>query len=77
MTTVNDISSWDMFAAAALAGVSASETSGCNSPYDIAHWAASVADSMLKQRSRRLAGYLAQEVNSTPIDTLDTVSDLV
>lgn len=44
---------WDYFAANALAGVTGNEASGCNSPRDLAHWAASVADSMMLERDRR------------------------
>lgn len=44
---------WDYFAANALAGVTSNEASGCNSPRDLAHWAASVADSMILERDRR------------------------
>lgn len=44
---------WDYFAANALAGVTGNEASGCNSPRDLAHWAASVADSMMLERERR------------------------
>ena len=44
---------WDYFAANALAGVTGNQASGCNSPRDLAHWAASVADSMMLDRERR------------------------
>ena len=46
---------WDYYAANALAGVTGNEASGCNSPRDLAHWAASVADSMMMERERRAA----------------------
>lgn len=50
---MNDLAIWDKFAAAALAGAAANENSGCNSPRDMAHWAASLADSMMLQRAKR------------------------
>jgi hypothetical protein len=51
---------WDYFAANALAGVTGNEASGCNSPRDLAHWAASVADSMILERDRRASNRLTE-----------------
>lgn len=51
MTT--EITRWDTFAAAVLAGVAANPNSGCNSPKDFAHWAAQVADAMMRERAAR------------------------
>jgi hypothetical protein len=44
---------WDRFASAALAGICANEQACVSSPYDTAQFAASIADSMLKQRDSR------------------------
>lgn len=44
---------WCDFAASVLAGVAANPNSGCNSPKDFAHWAAAVADAMLKEAASR------------------------
>lgn len=44
---------WDYYAANALAGITGLSESGCNSPRDLAHYAASVADSMMIERVRR------------------------
>jgi hypothetical protein len=52
---------WDYFAANALAGITGNEASGCNSPRDLAHWAASVADSMILERERRAKATPAAE----------------
>lgn len=48
-----DQQAWDMFAASALGGAAANPSSGANSPRDLAHWAASLADSMMIQRRQR------------------------
>lgn len=50
---MQDVTLWDFYAANALAGAAGNENSGCNSPRDLAHWAASLADSMLIERARR------------------------
>ena len=47
------ITPWDAFAAAALMGLHANPEAGCQSPRDYAHWAAQVADSMMKERALR------------------------
>lgn len=47
---------WDVFAAAALSGVASLPESGCNSPSDLAHYAASVADAMMTERAKRFPG---------------------
>lgn len=63
MTPDNTMTRWDHFAAAALAGVAGNPSSGCNSPRDLAHWAASVADSLVLERVARSGNY---PQNSSP-----------
>lgn len=53
--TMQDATLWDYFAANALAGSAGHPESGCNSPRDLAHYAASLADSMLLERQQRTA----------------------
>lgn len=46
---------WDKFAAAALAGVTSNPESGCNSPADLAHWAARCATALLIERDKQFS----------------------
>lgn len=54
VSPVEPMTRWDHYAAAALTGAAANPAGGANSPRDLAHWAASIADSMLKERARRM-----------------------
>ena len=44
---------WDMYATAALSGISANPEACTNGPKALAHWAATLADCMLTQRCKR------------------------
>ena len=57
---MKEASLWDYFAANALAGAAGTEASGCNTPRDLAHWAATLADSMLIERQRRADAQAAE-----------------
>lgn len=58
--SVEPMTRWDHYAAAALAGAAANPNGGGNSPRDFAHWAASLADSMMLERARRIAAQRAE-----------------
>ncbi len=60
-TVVEPMTRWDHFAAAALAGAVGNPNGGGASPRDFAHWAASIADSMLLERARRMAPHPLRE----------------
>jgi hypothetical protein len=41
------------FATAVITGIVANPNSGCNSPYDLAHYAFDIADAMMKEAAKR------------------------